>query len=312
VLRRTDRRSEGVLRTVLLAEPGAGSTTFVGLLYLAQTRLATERADAFRFSSPPESIRHLSVLYEQLVAGEFPAPLAPEAVPQIRLDMAYSSPTHWSPFHRATTFEARYRAECRWIRSGFDAVATALEGGASVPGTDVDLRSSTAPIFLLDPRHPDGGPEVGAAAASNRDDAILRILKELARGPGPRGTTVPGRLHPLFVITKSDVLPEDLAPTVRRRDLLDDDLPAIEGARIGRLLIDALAPQSAGFCRSSGPNVGEPSVFLSYVRGTVAPASGANRILTRTLPDHRHEPVYPFSQYRALVDHLGDLAGHEP
>jgi hypothetical protein len=301
-----------VLRTVLLAEPGAGSTTFVGLLYLAQTRLATERADAFRFSSPPESIRHLSVLYEQLVAGEFPAPLAPEAVPQIRLDMAYSSPTHWSPFHRATAFEARSRAECRWIRAGFDAVASALEGGGSGPGTDVDLRTSTAPIFLLDPRHPDGAAGVGGAAPSNRDAAILRILKELARGRGPGGTTAPSRLHPLFVITKTDALPEDLAPTVRRKDLLDEDLPAVEGARIGRVLIDALVPQSVGFCRSSGPTVGEPAVFLSYVRGTVGPASGADRVLTRTLPDHRHEPVYPFNQYRALVDHLGDLAGHGP
>src|SRR5579863_1318873 len=166
-------------RAILLSEPGSGGTTFVGLFYLAQTRLATERADSFRFSAPPESIRHLSSLYEHLVVGEFPASLAPAEVAQIRFDLAFDSPGRRGLFHRTSGFEPRVGLECRWNRARFEVMARVLEGGAVDPTVSQDLGSYTIPIFLLDPRTEPASPDPTGTAPPSRDLSIARTLQEL-------------------------------------------------------------------------------------------------------------------------------------
>jgi hypothetical protein len=298
-----------MLQAVLITEPGSGGTSFTGLFYLAQTRITTERPDEFRFSAPPESIQRLSSLYQHLVAGEFPAPLAPEDAARIRFEMAYNPPGHGRLFHRGPSFEPRYRAECRWVRAGLDAVARTLEGGPAEPGVLSALSGCTVPIFVLDPRRPDppaGGPP---ATSSLRDDALARVVRELGRIGGISGITAKKRLRPVVVFTKLDDLPDAVAPMVRRSDILDDTRLAAVAPRLGRALLESVVPRSATVVRTLGATVDEPVAFLSYVRA-VSGAGGAH-LATRTLPDHRSEPVYPFPQFRAMVDHLGALAEAE-
>ncbi len=300
-----------MIRAALLSEPGSGSTTFVGLLYLAQTRIATERADNFRFSAPPDSLRRLSVLYEQLVSGEFPRSLAPEEASQVRFEMGFSPPARWNPLHRGAGFEPRFRAECRWAHAGFDAMNRCLQTGHAEPGVIPDLRTSTAPIFVIDPLSPEPSPGT-SPSDTTRDHAVATILHELLPAATP-GRTAPGtRLHPAFVFTKLDSLPDGRIPAVRGGDLVDDDRLASEGARIGKALIDALLPQTAEFCRSVGTLMDAPVTFLSHAVALPGSDGGVPRLATRTLPDHRHEPVYPLGQFRALIDHLGGLARLEP
>ena len=300
-----------MLRATVLSEPGSGSTTFVGLFYLALTRLGTERADTFRFNVPPEALGLLAPLYDQLVAGSFPEPVAPVDVAHIRFGLAFSPASSWRPLRRGAGFEPRYQAECRWIRTGFDTVAGLLEAGDSGPGALSDLRGSTTPIFVLGPPPPRGSLEVGAAPGSNRDSAIVRILQQLAyRAGAPRGPTGK-RLHPVFVFTKMDALPGDVAPTVPRGDLLDEGHLFDNRERIGRSLIEAMIPNTAAFCRSARATVDEPVPFFSYVRTTPGQDPAGPPLLTRTLANHHHEPVFPFSQFRALIDDLGDLSRRE-
>jgi hypothetical protein len=301
-----------VLRAVLLSEPGSGSTTFVGLLYLAQTRLATERADAFRFSAPPESIRRLSALYASLVAGEFPGALPPEDAAQVRFEMAFHPPGRWRPFRGRTAFDLRYRAEFRWVRSGFDALAGALEAGRAVPGNIGDLRGCTTPIFLLDASTPYVTDPTGGATVPLRDAAMARILREVLHNRSASEGAASVRLHPMIVFTKLDARTREIVPGLPRGEPPDEDVLLAERARIGRGLMDSLIPETSKFCRTAAPNVDEPVPFFSYVRPITQPGTGTGGLVTRTLPDHRQEPVYPSSQYRALIDRLGVLCRDEP
>lgn len=297
-----------MLQSVLIAEPGSGSTTFVGLLYLAQTRLSTERLDSFRFSAPPEALARLSPIYAELLAGNFPRSLAPEDAAQIRLDMAYRPPPGWRPFRREIEFEPKFRAECRWVRAPFEAVALALEGTRPDPAMLASLTGPTTVIFVLDPSS--DGPDA-PAATSARDGAMERILQQLSQRRGADGGRLSGCLHPLFVITKLDALPDPVTPKISRRDLVDEDRLRSSGPKIGRSLLEALAPRTSAFCRSNAGRVDAPVVFFSYVRPTAGTGPGTSGLETQTLPDKRHEPVYPFSQYRGLIGHLGDLAARE-
>jgi hypothetical protein len=294
-----------MLPAALLSEPGTGGTTFVGLFYLAQTRLATEHGDTFRFSTPPMSMQRLSPLYEQLVAGDFPRPLAPEDAAQIRFEMAFDEPRHRGLFHSGAEFEPKYRAECRWVRSGFDEILAALETGRDVAGAFGSLAGCTTPIFLLEARP--SAPPAGAAPRPARDVLISKILEALALRSAPNWAPDRRRLHPAFVFARIDSVPEDLVPGISHGDLLDEDVLLREGARLGHSLVETLLPQTASFCRSSAVNVAEPTVYFSYLREAPGSDLKARHLLTRTLPDHHHEPVYPFTQFRQLIDHLGEL-----
>jgi len=299
-----------VLPATLISEPGTGGTTFVGLFYLAQTRLATERSGAFRFSAPPMSMQRLSPLYEQLVAGEFPRPLPPEEAAQIRFEMAFGESRPWGPFRSETKFEPKYRAECRWVRSGFDEILTALDTGRDVAGALGNLAGCTTPIFVLDARP--SAPPASAPPRGARDAVISKILEALARRTTPNWASDRRRLHPAFVFARIDSSPNDLAPTVSHGDLLDEKVLLTEGARIGSSLVEALLPQTASFCRSSAANVAEPTVFFSYLREAPGSDPTNRRLVMRTLPDHHHEPVYPFTQFRQLIGHLEELCREEP
>gem|GEM_PF-4062337 len=301
-----------MLRAVLLSEPGSGATTFVGLFYVALTRLASERGDSFRFTAPPESLRRLSALYEPLVAGEFPGSLGPDAAAEIRFELAFSPPAAWRPFHRNTGFDPRFRVDCRWNGAGAASAARLLQGAPAPPGAVNDLLSCTAPIFLVDPRPTEGPGGSGPSTASDRDAAVVAVLTELARSGGTVPAPTTRHLHPIFVFTRLDGIPEEVAPSVPRGDPLDEDRLRTDGPRIGRELIDACLPRSRDLCRSRSERIDEPVSFFSYARPVPGAEGGTRHLQLRTLPNHRPEPVYPFTQFRSLIDHLGDLAQREP
>ncbi len=183
-------------------------------------------------------------------------------------------------------------------------MARVLEGGTATPAVPGDLVGCSTPIFVLDPTRAAPATVSDGPAVPSRDDSILRILRALGGAPGTGSRAPSPRLDPIFVFTRLDALPEGLSSKLPRGNLLDEDHLTDARDQIGRTLMDAVAPRSGAFCRARSPSAGSPAVFLSYARAD----SGSGRLLTRTLPDHRQEPVYPFTQFRGLVDHLGALA----
>ena len=57
----------------ILGDRASGKTTFLGLLYAAQVAYGTGKADTFRFSATPTSLKYMSAVYQNMKDGMFPS-----------------------------------------------------------------------------------------------------------------------------------------------------------------------------------------------------------------------------------------------
>jgi hypothetical protein len=297
---------------LVLGEPGSGLTTFVGLLYTAQVRLGTEEADEFRFHAERESIRHLETIYGELGAGRFPThdPRGEE---------------------RPLTFVFGFRhGKLRGIgrgssepEGGFDTVEVQVSGmltdavaelrrrdAVLDAGTLRALRSQVV-VPLLDANLLAAEP----AASAARDEQLAGTLGVLAAFLAAERDRRARRMFPLFVVTKADTLTLE---TLRRLDAPGGTPSSWSvGARraFGARLLRAYFPETARFLeaprRRSGLVVAPPEWFFSSL-GTES-ADPEHRIQRRSRsPVGGWEPVYPFEEYRALIETVGRIARRVP
>src|SRR2546427_12341420 len=59
-------------RVVIVGDRNSGKTTFLGLLYAAQVKFGSDKADGFRFHAAFESPDEISGVFQRLMSGSFP------------------------------------------------------------------------------------------------------------------------------------------------------------------------------------------------------------------------------------------------
>ncbi len=302
---------------LILGDRGSGLTTFVGLLYTAQVRLGSDRADGFRFSADRESIRRLQDIYVALGDGRFP-----------------ENDIDWVEQPLSFVFGFR-RSRFAWLGrgrngpdGGFDTVRIQVGGlpvdevaelrnhDAVLDGLTRRLLRSPIVILLVDARGLTPDPAGIGELPMRRYDLVLAQTLDLLRKfhaaeRGRRRT----RMCPVFVVTKFDQLipgpldglevprgpPERWTPDARKA--VGDRLLVRHLPETGRVLL--AHPSGGGL-------VSAPKWFFSGVE-TEEAVSGEPRIVRRLRsPAGGWEPSYPLEEYRGLLNLLGRLAHRLP
>ena len=301
---------------IIVGSRGAGLTTFVGLLYTAQVRFATEDdGDAsFRFHAPRETLRQLEAIYGELGAGRFPTR---------DVDFEEHSLSFVLDFPR--------RRALPWPRGGGSSPSSVRIGGVtteelaelraheSVVGESTRLLyHSPVVILLVDAsrlRCEADGP-TGPFFSENDAQlaAALEVLgRYLSTEPKRRART----MHPLFVLTKLDRCP---AAALARLHLPTGPVAGWsenDRQRVGQNALASYLPetgrwlsQAAGGRGGSVP-VAPPRWYFSSLR--IEAGEGSPRIARRSrFPAGSWEPEYPYEEYRALIEHLGELSQRLP
>jgi hypothetical protein len=283
--------------TILGGDPG-GRACFVGLLYSALVRRASEPASPLRFHVDPQSVETFGRLFEALRAGEYPAPLP--TMPALALQV--SAPTPERPHHLANAFHRALPRgqETRWEigclnESDLDSFLSAK--GAMTAGSSA-LFASTSLVILLPP--PSASPSPPGDARILDDERLGELLAQMARTirdhPELRGSPI----SPLVVWDRWD------QATPAARSLVQ--LPTNPGAldpevrrRIGEHLADLGLPKaSAGFqaVRDAGARVAPPVPFVTWV----APTPTGVEVVAST--ERGLEPAYPYREFLALWEHI--------
>src|SRR2546422_499920 len=83
------RGREPVPRVVIVGDRNSGKTTFLGLLYAAQVKFGSDKADGFRFHAAFESLDEISGVFQRLMSGTFPDAATKEGVREIAFRLSH-------------------------------------------------------------------------------------------------------------------------------------------------------------------------------------------------------------------------------
>jgi hypothetical protein len=289
-------------------------TTFFGLLYTAEVRLGIDEADGFRFHVDRESIRRLEGIYGELGDGRFP---------ETEVDWGRTPLTFILGFRRTAlgrVVPRRPQVDEEFDSSRVEIGGITTEEVAELGDRDAVLDETTRrllrspvvlPLIDASTLPDDAGDDLGRLAQDDRrlSRAFGLLLKFLSaeRKRGGR------RLFPLFVLTKFD----RCSPAALRRLEAPPGPPLGWGpdarSAFGDRLLGAHFPETRQILsesRSRKVEIARPSWFYSEVS---TEPHAAIRIRRRWRPPSGGwEPEYPFEEYRALLDRLGDLAHRVP
>lgn len=292
---------------------GSGVSTFLGLLYTAEVRLGCDLSDEFRFHVDRASIRRLEGIYGELGDGRFP---------ESEIDWARTPLTflvddrRFGRRHRPPAPGAELELSPFWVEIGglsTEEAAELAERDAVLDATLRRLLRSRIVLPLVDATNLPAAEGDPAPRLAVEDRRLARTLELIVRYLSTERRRRARRLFPLFVLTKCDRLPGPAA----RRLAAPPGPPASwsHAAReeFGSRLLAAYLPETARALERAadrGVEVARPSWFFSEV-GT---EGGDGRRIRRRWkdPSGGWEPEYPYEEYRALLDRLGDLAHRLP
>src|SRR5213083_2575038 len=123
-----------VPRVVIVGDRNSGKTTFLGLLYAAQVKFGSDKADDFRFHASFESLDEISGVFQRLMSGAFPDSATKEGVREITFRLAKQRPK-LGIFSRRTKTSASDDSELFrliLLKSFEDEVARSLEPGSAI------------------------------------------------------------------------------------------------------------------------------------------------------------------------------------
>ena len=300
---------------IVVGSRGAGLTTFVGLLYTAQVRFATEDGGdaAFRFHAPRETLRQLESIYGELGAGRFPT-----------RDVDFEE--------RSLSFVLNFprRRTVPWARGGGSSPSSVRLGGVTTEEL-AELRAhesavgesarllfhSPVVILLVDASRlrceADGA---GGPFFAENDAQLAATLEVLGRYLSTEPKRKARAMHPLFVLTKLDRCP---AAAQSRLSLPTGPVASwSEGdrRRVGQNALASYLPATGRWLSQTAGGRGSVSValprwYFSSLR--IEPGEGGPRIARRSrFPSGSWEPEYPYEEYRALIEHLGELSQRLP
>lgn len=298
---------------LVVGDPGAGRTTFVGLLYTAVVRFGIEEADRFRFTAERESLRRLEGIYGSLGDGHFPdGDLDREEAP---LEFVFGLRRHgiggWS----------RIGAESE---GAFDTVSVQVGGfpaeevaqlGEHAPVLDEPTRRLLrSPIVValvnaaLLPPAPGG---IDGLAITRYDHELARALETVSRFLGAERSRRARRLYPIFVLTQFDRIPEGSLRSLGAPSGEPSGWTKPARAQFGQQILQVHLPETARFLRrgrEARVAVAPPSWFFSALATEPAGRTGVRIRRRSRIPAGGWEPEYPYEEYRDLLLELGRRA----
>ena len=298
---------------LVVGDRGSGLTTFLGLLYAAEVRLGTEESDEFRFSADRETIRRLESVYGELVAGRFPQEDSDWEEHPIEFVLAYRDGRR-GLFGRSVSDR---RGEFRTVSVRVGGMPAAelselVDHDAVLSETTRRLLRSRIVIPLVDASRLPPTTDAHVHPDLLRYDRWLCrnfvLLRSFVAAEPRRKSRV---LHPLFVVTKFDRLPEETRAELGVPAGPAASWPGRTGQELGSRILSRYLPETArGLVRASEDEkvkVDDPSWFYSSLE--LAPGTEPPRIVRRSrIPAAGWEPSYPFEEYRRLVHRIAELA----
>jgi hypothetical protein len=299
---------------VIVGDRDSGKTTFLSLLYAAQVKAGSDRADAFRFHADVDSLDEISDAFEQLMSGTFPDSVTKEGM-------------------HGLTFHLGYRRAGRSVLSrlrsrGWDAAAsTALHfilvrnlgeemsrflRGSSITNADLrEVLECDAVAILVDSTNVGRRPANGTVGPMERYDTAVESLLSAIQRSRPKGGG--RRIHPIVVFSKFD----SVDPKALRAAKLDGAPPDVRktGPRIAyaETLLESNLPRTMERFRSregDAPRFAKPAYFFSSVRTEAATADRRAKIRLRRADGAGWEPDYSADEYRALLECLWTIASN--
>ena len=299
-------------RVVIVGDRNSGKTTFLGLLYAAQVKFGSDKADGFRFHAAFESLDEISGVFQRLMSGSFPDAATKEGIREIAFRLSYPK-TRLGVLSRRRSRGASPDPSASFqlilLRSFEDEVARWRSGGSVAHGTLSGALTSDAIVIMVDATSLAVADEEGELVALGKyDEAVEALLLATKRS---RDQAEGKLLYPIFVFTKFD----RVDPKVLRRVKLEADPPEVNKkgshADYAKRLVDRSMPKTMAAIRSGGRRglqFSTPSYFFSWVR-TDAPVPGrAERIRLRRSGAVGWEPDYPSDEYLAFLECLGEIA----
>lgn len=298
-------------RVVIVGDKNSGRTTFLGLLYTAQVKFGSDKADGFRFHAAFESLDEIANVFQRLMSGSFPDSATKEGIREITFRLGYRRPV------RGIFSRQRSRG---WASDGFvsfnmvmlkafeDEMARPGERSSIADATLRDALGSDAMVIMVDARKLATAAEDPALAPLGKYDAAVESLLsaiQRSRAHGARAL-----FHPIFVFSKFD----RVDPAALRLATLDNAPPAISKKRpraaYAKALLDRNLPRTMAKLAARERRAlefAEPSYFFSWVRTDEAVSAGAERVRLRRSGAGGWEPDYSSDEYLAFLECLWDI-----
>ena len=301
-----------VPRVVIVGDRNSGKTTFLGLLYAAQVKFGSDKADGFRFHASFESLDEISGVFQRLMSGSFPDAATKEGVREIAFRLG----------HRRSGLGILSRRKSRGsspdssasfqlilLKSFEDEMARSGNRGSVDQRTLSSALTGDAFVIMIDATSLAVADEEGELAPSGKyDEAVASLLMAIQRS---RDQAQDKFLHPIFVLSKFD----QVDPEVLRHMDLDAAPPEVSKkgphAEYAKRLVEPSMPKTMAALRSGGRRglqFATPVYFFSWVR-TDEPALGRDeRLRLRRRGAVGWEPDYPSDEYLAFLECLAGIA----
>ncbi len=302
-------------RALIVASRGAGLTTFVGLLYMAQVRLATEEGSRFRFHAEHATLRQLDHLYADLGAGRFPTRDESWDEHPLSFTFEFGPGRSVGSGRLGRWFGGRGgRVEIGGITT--EELAELARNDHVLADVTGDLLRSPVVIALVDASRFRPIPPGAAAPAPPVDDPLLAaslalLARYLSTEPDRRART----MHPIFVLTKLDRCPKEARDRLEGPTGTIDAVPGTEREGFGRRTLEQYLPATGRWLAEAGTDSPVPVGPVAWYFSSVRPREGGAEstiALRSRLPAGGWEPVYPYAEYRALIEQLGRLSERLP
>ncbi len=301
-------------RIVIVGDRNSGKTTFLGLLYTAQVKSGSDKADDFRFHAAFESLDEISGVFQRLMSGSFPDSATKEGIREITFRLGYRRPGR-GIFSRQRSqgwaSDSSVAFHLIVLKTFEDDVARHREGSSIADASLRDAIGSDAMVIIVDARKlvavdDDSEPK----PLAKYDAAVESLLTAVQHSRAHAERAV---LHPIFVFSKFDRVDAD---TLRRANL-ESAPPAVRKkgprAAFAKALLDPNLPKTMAKVRArerGGLEFAPPSYFFSWVRTDETVSGRAEKVRLRRSGAVAWEPDYSSDEYLAFLECLWDLAAH--
>ena len=303
-----------MLRIVVVGDRDSGRTTFLGLLYIAQVKSGSARADTFRFHTTIDSIEEISVLFQRLMSGSFPDAATKEGIHEMSVHLGYRKrgakilsrlrSREWDPEDYATV---------RFLlpRSLDEDVSRFLKGSSIIGDRLRETLEEDAIVILVDSTKLGTNAKDAEDSTMKEYDAALDAYLTASERWRPRGDRTP--LYPIFILSKFDRVNrkvlraakvEESPPPAGRKGPRAAYAEALLGSNLPRTLKKVNARERHGLAFEP------PTFFFSWVGTEKASPGRSERIRLRQTPTSGWEPEYSRDEYLALLEFIWDVAAH--
>jgi len=300
-----------VPRVVIVGDRNSGKTTFLGLLYAAQVKSGSDKADDFRFHASFESMDEITGAFQRLMSGGFPDAATKEGLREVTFRLGYRRAGLGRLSRqraKAWTVDGFVSFQLMILRAFEDEVTRSREGGSIGDATLRDALNCDGMVIMVDAgklaTEDDGDREAPLGKVDLAVESLMTAIQH-SRAHGPGST-----LYPIFMFSKFD----RVAPDALRLVDVEDEPPRInkKGARAvyASALLDRNLPRTMAKIRSRerrGIEFAAPSFFFSWVRTENAGSGRVERVRLRRSGAIGWEPDYSSDEYLGFLECLWDI-----